>query len=219
MTTLKHAGAGEAGHARYTYRLRVSSTAKRALSAEWDRCRWVWNQCVSASQAAHKACEKCGPAMLDKQLTGWRADNAWLRAGASVPQQQTIRDFAKSRTKALKDIKNRVPLKQRFGMPRFKKKALAAPTLNYTRRGFCLKDGYLRLAGGIQITVVWSRDLPAQPSSVRVYRDSLGHWYASFVVPAACEPLPETGGVIGIDWGVKEVATTTSPEHDLAHAE
>ena len=62
--------------------------------------------------------------------------------------------------------------------------------------------------------MVWSRELPADPSSVRVYRDSFGHWYASFGVPAQNEPLPATG-VIGIDWGVKETATTTSDAHDL----
>ncbi|MFI6995583.1 hypothetical protein ACIBOT_44970, partial [Nonomuraea wenchangensis] len=38
--------ANRTGHARYTYRLRVSSTALALLLAEWDRCRWVWNQCV-----------------------------------------------------------------------------------------------------------------------------------------------------------------------------
>ena len=91
-----------AGHARYTYRLRPSTTAHRALLCEWDRCRWVWNECVAASRAAHKARKKCGPAWLDKQLTQWRTTNR-LRAGASVPQHQTIRVFAKSRPKALKD--------------------------------------------------------------------------------------------------------------------
>ena len=109
-------------------------------------------------------------------------------------------------------------MRQRAGMPKWKKKREALPTLNYTRRGFRLKDGTLHLAGGIALTVVWSRDLPADPSSVRVYQDSLGHWYASFVVPAEVEPLPETGRVIGIDWGVKETATTTSDAHDLPHA-
>lgn len=78
---------GDGGHARFTFRLRLSSAALSALLAEWDRCRWVWNQCVGASRAAHKAGEGCGPAALDKMLTGWRAEHAWLRAGASVPQQ------------------------------------------------------------------------------------------------------------------------------------
>ncbi|MFG2022139.1 transposase [Streptomyces sp. NPDC048825] len=125
--------AAEVGHARYTYRLRVASAARTALAAEWDRCRWVWNECVAKS--------------------------------------------------------------------------------------FRLKDGRLHLAGDIDVTVVWSRELPAEPSSVRVYQDSLGHWYCSFVVPAQAHPLPETGRVIGIDWGVKETATTTSDAHDLPHAE
>lgn len=104
---------------------------------------------------------------------------------------------------------------RRAGMPRFKSKRLALPTLNYSRRGFSLHDGRLRLAGAI--VVVWSRGLPSDPSSVRVYRDALGHWYASFVVVAQSEPLPSTGNVIGVDWGVTEIATTTSSAHDLPH--
>jgi putative transposase len=152
-------------------------------------------------------------------LTGWRAGKRWLRAGASVPQQQVIRDFGKSRTKALADIAERLPVKQRAGMPRFKKRALADPTMNYTRRGFRLTGGRLHLVGGITAGVVWSRDLPADPSSVRIHRDCLGHWYASFVVPAQVEPLPATGRVLGVDWGVEETATTTSDDHDLPHSE
>ncbi|MCC3772640.1 transposase [Streptomyces sp. UNOC14_S4] len=215
----------EAGHARFTYRLRVSSTAGTALAAEWDRCRWIWNECVAKSkavQARNKATgEKwtCGPARLDKMLTEVRTRTAWLREGSSVPQQQVIRDFGKSRAKAQKDIKERLPMHRRAGMPKWKKKREALPSMNYTRRGFRIKDGRLYLAGGIALTVVWSRELPADPSSVRVYQDSLGHWYASFVVPAEVRPLADTGRVIGVDWGVRETATTTSDGHDLPHAE
>ncbi|MFD4340770.1 RNA-guided endonuclease InsQ/TnpB family protein [Streptomyces anulatus] len=217
MTTpLKDEGIG---YARYAYRLRVSSTALAALMSEWDRCRWVWNQCVAESRAAHKAGEECGPARLDKMLTSWRAEQEWLRQGGSVPQQQIIRDFAGSRVKGLKDIKARLPVKRRAGMPKFKKKDLSAPTLSYTRRGFRLKEGRLHLAGGISLTVVWSRRLPDQPSSVRVHRDSVGHWYASFVVRTDAQPLRETRRNIGIDWGVKVTATTTSGAHDLSHPE
>ena len=98
--------AEDAGHARYAYRVRVSSTALAALLGEWDRCRWIWNECVARSKKAHADGEKCGPARLDKMLT------------------------------------------------------------------------------------------QAQPL-----------------------PLPATGRVIGVDWGVKETATTTSDTHDLPHAE
>ncbi|MFI1159371.1 RNA-guided endonuclease InsQ/TnpB family protein, partial [Streptomyces sioyaensis] len=215
----------DVGCARYTYRLRLSVSARRALESEWDRCRWLWNECVAKSRAVHQAAKAsgekmtCGPAQLDKMLTEARRVTPWLAKGASVPQQQLIRDFGKSRAKALTDIKDRLPMRQRAQMPRWKKKREAAPTLNYTKRGFRLKDGRLHLAGGIVLSVVWSRDLPEPPSSVRVYRDCVGHWYASFVVAARTEHLPETGAVIGIDWGVRETATTTSDAHDLPHAQ
>lgn len=47
---------------------------------------------------------------------------------------------------------------QRVGRPRFKKKALSDPTLNYSERGFCLKSGRLRLTGNIETGVVRARD-------------------------------------------------------------
>lgn len=215
-----------AGHARWTFRLRVSSTALAALTDEWDRCRWIWNESVAKSKQVHSRNrtrpgsadrQTCGPAQLDRMLTEARAGTPWLRAGSSVPQQQIIRDFGKSRAKAQKDIRERLPQRQRAGMPTWKTKREALPSLNYTKRGFRLKDGRLHLAGGIALTPVWSRELPAQPSSVRVHQDAVGHWYASFVVPAEVQPLPATGRVIGIDWGVRETATTTSDAHDLPH--
>ena len=55
-----------------------------------------------------------------------------------MAQQQLVRDFAKSRKKALLDRKNKIPVTQRHGLPRFKKRDRSLPTLNYTRRGFSL---------------------------------------------------------------------------------
>lgn len=214
------------GYARYSFRLRTSSGARTALLDEWDRCRWIWNECVAKSKQIHArnqhraegvGKETCGPAQLDRMLTDARARMEWLREGSSVPQQQVVRDFGKSKAKARQDIRDRLPLARRAGMPKWKKKQEAPPSMNYTKRGFRLRDGRLHLAGGIVLSVVWSRGLPAEPSSVRVHQDSLGHWYASFVLPTQAEPFPSTGRVIGVDWGVRETATTTSDDHDLPH--
>ena len=69
----------------------------------------------------------------------------------------------------------------------------------------------------MSVPVVWSRDLPSDPSSVRVYQDSLGHWFASFVVRRDVEAAAEVEGSIGIDWGVSTTATTTDPIYDLPY--
>ena len=77
----------------------------------------------------------------------------------------------------------------------------------------------LHLAGGIIVSPVWSRALPSTPSSVRVYQDAVGDWWASFVGKVESEPLCANGRAIGVDWGVKEIATTTDDADDLVHPE
>lgn len=238
---------------RYTYRLRPGRTALRRLSAEWDLCRYVWNEMVAQSRAIRDARESIalagaepvtfGPAQADKLLSHLRATKVdadgtkWLAKGSSVAQQQTVRDFAAARSKAIADRANAVPHHLRRRDPRFRKKDTSSPTLNYTRNGFSIRADStgakrLILAGGISIPVVFSRDLPSDPSSVRISRDSLGHWEASFVVESDAPPLPapREERALGVDWGVSEIATTVSIDmvtgeidesaaYDLPHAQ
>jgi putative transposase len=184
---------------RYRYRLRPGEAAMAALLAEWDRCRWVWNRAV-------EHLNETGEWVRDNALTEWRCEHDWLRDGSVVAQQQMLRNFRAKRAKG-------------EGRRKFKSGKRCLPSLNYTRRGFALKDGRLCLAGGLCIPVVWSREMPASPSSVRVFRDSIGHWYASFVVQRDSAELPTCDQLIGIDWGVRATATTTDPTYDLAHPE
>ncbi|MFD6162104.1 RNA-guided endonuclease InsQ/TnpB family protein [Nocardia sp. NPDC060256] len=103
------------------------------------------------------------------------------------------------------------------GRPVFKARKRSRVSLEYTRRGFSISDGRLVLAKGISIPVVWSRELPSDASSVRIIRDSLGHWYVSFVVRRAVETAAMAAGGIGIDWGVHTTATTTHATFDLPY--
>lgn len=139
---------------RYRYRLRPGASAVAALLREWDRCRWVWNQAVARLNDA-------GEWVHDDALTGWRREHEWLREGSVVAQQQMLRNFRAKRA-------------QGKGRRKFKSGKRSLPSLNYTRRGFVVKGARLCLAGGLSIPVVWSRELPSEPSSVRVYRDSIG---------------------------------------------
>jgi putative transposase len=190
---------------RYTYRLRPGALAERALIAEWGRCRFLWNEAVHQQKRGNKP-TLCS---LSKLLTKARGQFAWLRDGSQVAQQQTLRNYTLALQHSFK-VKGR-------GRPAAKRSKVALPTLEYTVRGFTIRDERLRLAGGISIPVVWSRNLPSPPTSVRVYRDSIGHWYASFVVRRKIEQTPEAPGAIGVDWGVTTTATTTNPAYDLPH--
>ena len=231
---------------RYTYRLRPGVRAQRYLIREWGMCRAVWNRLVSASQDEHLFNEIAlangavrtdlptfGYAQQDKFLTRLRATTVndagerWLAEGSSVAQQQTVRDFAAARAKALLDRKNMIPVNRRRGLPRFKSRHTALASMNYTQRGFSLIPDpdtgvvRLRLPGGVSIPVVWSRELPSEPTSARVSQDSLGHWHVSFDVKIehAPAPAPTDAEPVGVDWGIKTVAVTTDDAFDLPHAQ
>ena len=190
---------------RYSYRLRPGATAERALMEEWHRCRFLWNEAVHQSRTGRKPTF----GKLSKLLTEARSRTAWLREGSQDAQQQMLRTYAQALDHSFK-VKGR-------GRPQTKKRKNCLPSLAYSRNGFAIKEGRLRLPKGVTIPVVWSRELPSDPTSVQVHQDSLGHWYASFVVRREIEPLPEVDGGIGIDWGVSSTATTTDPAYDLPH--
>jgi len=191
---------------RYTYRLRPGRRAEVALLAEWGRCRWLWNEAVRQQRTGRKPTF----GKLSKLLTEARARLSWLREGSQVAQQQTLRTYATALDTSLK-VKGR-------GRPKLKRLKDTGASLEYTTRGFRIMDGRLRLPDKVSVPVVWSRALPSDPTSVRVYRDSLGHWYASFVVRRdRAEPAETDLPGIGVDWGVTTTATTTDPAFDLPH--
>nr|WP_240794922.1 RNA-guided endonuclease TnpB family protein [Rhodococcus zopfii] len=167
----------------------------------------MWNEAVHQSKTDGKPTF----AKLSKLLTAARARWSWLRDGSQVAQQQTLRTYARALDASF-TVKGR-------GRPTFKARKNTLPSLEYTRRGFRICDDRLVLPKGVSVPVVWSRELPSEPSSVRIFRDSLGHWYASFVVTRDSNPTPGApeGSAIGIDWGVTRTATTTDERFDLPH--
>lgn len=190
---------------RYTYRLRPGAAAVNALVSEWHRTRYLWNDAVARMRSG----EKLSLGRLSKALTVKRSDQPWLREGSQVAQQQEPRTF----TRAL-DHSFRVKGRRR---PSFKSARVTQPSIEYTTRGFSVRDSRLNLPKGVTVPVVWSRELPSEPTSVRVYQDVSGHWYASFVVRREVEPMLRAVGGIGIDWGVKATATTTDERYDLPY--
>ncbi|MEU4341579.1 transposase [Nocardia sp. NPDC023852] len=190
---------------RYTYRLRPGAAAEAALLAEWGRCRWLWNEAVHQQKSGAKPTF----AKLGKLLTEARAKLPWLREGSQVAQQQALRGYAQSLNHSFK-VKGR-------RKPRIKARKNTLPSLEYTTRGFGIKRRRLVLPKGVTIPVVWSRELPSEPTSVRLYRDCLGHWYASFVVRRAIEAMPRAEGGVGIDWGVSVTATASDAAFDLPY--
>jgi len=92
--------------------------------------------------------------------------------------------------------------------PRFKSRKDHRQAVRFTAnaRFRVLANGKLRLPRIGDVPVRWSRDLPSEPSSVTVIRDSAGRYFASFVVQAGPVTLPAAEPVAGIDLGLTHFA-------------
>ncbi|WP_245670876.1 RNA-guided endonuclease InsQ/TnpB family protein [Nocardia flavorosea] len=58
--------------------------------------------------------------------------------------------------------------------------------------------------------MAWSRELPSEPSSVTVVKDSAGRYFASFVVTVEERALPKAGPEVGIDLGLATFAVLSN---------
>src|SRR5882762_1129749 len=137
---------------RYTYRLRPGAVAERALIDEWHRCRYLWNEAVHQRRTGRKPTR----AKVGKLLTAARKANTWLREGSQNAQATMLETWALA-NKHSYEVRGR-------GKPAVKRRAKTLPSLGYTRNGFAIVDGRLRLPKGTTIPVVWSRDLPSEPT-------------------------------------------------------
>ncbi|MFI6996565.1 RNA-guided endonuclease InsQ/TnpB family protein [Nocardia sp. NPDC050175] len=143
---------------RYSFRLRPGRTAESALLAEWNRCRFLWNEAVHQQKSGRTPTFH----RLSKLLTEARCQNMWLREGSQMAQQQTLRTYSQALTQSF-TVKGR-------GRPVFKARKRARVSLEYTRRGFRICGGRLVLAKGISIPVVWSRYQQAARLAARLYK-------------------------------------------------
>ena len=116
---------------RCTYRLRPGAQAERALITEWGR--WLWNEAVNQ----HKAGRKPTMCKLSKLLTAARAVSEWLRDGSQVAQQQMLRRYMLALNHSF-TVRGR-------GKPALKRRKDTLPSLEYTTRGFRIRDRRLLL--------------------------------------------------------------------------
>jgi putative transposase len=174
----------------------------------------VFNDGLRARQEAHAAGL---PYITDTELSAHLTvakttqERAWLAEVSSVVLQQALADLNAAYRNFFASItgKRGGP---RVALPRFRSRKDHRQAIRFTAnaRFRVLASGYLRLPKIGDIKVRWSRDLPAEPSSVTVIRDSAGRYLASFVVeidPATdARRFAPAEAEVGIDLGLTSFA-------------
>jgi putative transposase len=199
---------------RYTYRVYPTTPQRAALARTFGCVRTVYNDAVAARRAAHAAgLPFPRTADLDKALitvAKRTPGRAWLAEVSTVPLQQALRDCHVAYSNFFNSLKGK-RAGARIGPPKFKRRS-SRQTARYNRNGFRLRpNGRLFLAKVGDLRVAWSRELPADPSSVTVVKTPTAKYFASFVVTLdddadLLDPLADEGSDTGIDLGLKGFA-------------
>jgi len=195
---------------RYNYRLYPTPGQREALARAFGCARVVFNDGLRARQEAFAAGRPyITDTELSARLTAAKAtpERAWLSEVSAVALQQSLADLNTAYRNFFASVtgKRKGP---KIQPPRFKSRKDHRQAVRFTAnaRFRVLASGKLRLPRIGDVPVRWSRDLPSEPSSVTVIRDSAGRYFASFVIEAGRVTLPATEPAVGIDLGLTHFA-------------
>jgi putative transposase len=157
---------------------------KWQLAKLFGCCRVVWNDALAFCQEQYKKGEK-KPSYneLSKMLTQTKKTKkkAWLTSVSSIPLQQSLKDLDQAYSNFFNACKGKRK-GQKIKPPRLKKRK-SKQSARFTDNGFQLRENrkvYLAKIG--EIEVIWSRELPAKPSSATIIKDSADRYFISLVV-------------------------------------
>jgi putative transposase len=196
---------------RYNYRAYPTPGQQQALARAFGCARVVFNDGLRARQQARANGE---PYVTDGDLskrviTQAKAtpQRAWLGEVSAVVLQQALADLNTAYRNFFASTSGKRK-GRKVAPPRFRSRKDNRQAIRFTKnsRFAVLDNGRLRLPKIGDVPVRWSRDLPADPSSVTVIQDAAGRYFASFVVAAGPVPLPEVQSEVGIDLGLTHFA-------------
>ena len=190
----------------YKYRFYPTPEQAELLAQTFGCVRFVYNAILRwRTDAFYQRQEKIGYVGASTRLTEIKKDPelAFLSDVSCVPLQQCLRhqqtafkNFFEGRTK----------------YPVFKSKR-HRQSAEFTRSAFKYRDGKLYLAKSkTPLDTRWSRELPGEPSTVTVSKDSAGRYFVSCLCEFEPSELPVTPNMTGIDLGLKDLFVTDKGE-------
>ena len=190
--------------ARYQYRFYPTDQQKQSLAQLFGCVRVVWNDALAFCKQSEKL---PGYSKLSAMLTQAKKTEAreWLASVSSVPLQQSLRQLDVA-YKNFFNSRNGKRKGKKVNSPKFKKKS-NRQSATFANTAFKVSDRVVYLAKIGDIKPIWSRELPAIPSSVTVIKDCADRYFVSFVVEITPKKLLDNGKSTGIDLGIADFAT------------
>jgi putative transposase len=196
---------------RYNYRLDPAPGQRIALGRVFGCARVVYNDGLRMREDARAAglpYIKDGDVQKAVITQAKRTpERMWLSEVSSVALIQALNDLHSAYRNFFASLSGKCK-GRRIGSPRFRSRKDNRQSIRLTTNGFRLRpDGTLNVAKIGDVRVLWSRPLPAAPSSVTINLDWVGRYFASFVVEVGDpDPVASVLDAVGLDLGLKSFA-------------
>ncbi|HEU0173599.1 MAG TPA: RNA-guided endonuclease TnpB family protein [Blastocatellia bacterium] len=192
----------------FKYRFFPTDEQAAQLAKTFGCARYVYNQALEYRTTAWQQ-EKIsiGYRLTAAKLTEWKMEpeKAFLSEVSSVVLQQSLRNLDTAFTNFFE---------KRAQYPKFKSRR-ARQSARYATNAFTFRDAQITLAKqSTPLEIVWSRPLPddAKILNLTVSRDTSERYFVSILVETDVQPLRRAKAEVGIDVGIKTLATTSDGE-------
>jgi putative transposase len=194
----------------YQYRIYPIDQQQRSLARLFGCVRVVWNDALGLCKQSEELPKNGDLQKICITQAKHLKERAWLGKVSAIPLQQSIADLGVAYKNFFDSLKGKRK-GQKVGSPKFKKKD-NRQSARFTRGGFKIKGNKVYLAKIGNLKTLWSRPLPAEPSSVTVIKDRANRYFLSFVVEVIPEIKPAINPSVGIDLGIKTFAVLSTGE-------
>lgn len=191
----------------YKFRLYPNVAQENLICRTFGCCRVVWNHYLAQRIDAY---EKDGKSptrfQQDKDLTAFKREKDWLREVDKCALQNELRFL----DVAYKNFFRRVRNGEKPGFPRFRKKRDVSRQSYRTNSNIKVFDGAVQLPKLGKVKCRVSKKVEGRILSATVSRAPSGKYFVALCCTDVSIPaLPPTGSSVGVEIGVKELATAS----------
>ncbi|GEM88558.1 RNA-guided endonuclease InsQ/TnpB family protein [Meiothermus granaticius] len=200
----------------FAYRIYPTKPQLKGLEEHLNRTRELYNAALQERRDAYK---KTG-----RSVTAFEQMGSLVEVKEGRPEYRRIhahvlQGVITQLDRAFQGFFRRVKAGEKAGYPRFKskdrwdsfhfKQVWDNSRDNWFGPGKPVGSNRIRLPNIGDVRIKWHRPLAGRPKTLTIKRDG-EHWYAVYVCEVEPQPLPATGGEVGIDLGVNPNFLVTS---------
>lgn len=190
------------------FRMYPNAEQEMLIQKTFGCCRFVYNYFLSEQQKEYNENKKhISKNECSKRLTAMKDDYLWLREVDSTALQSSLQNLDAAYKNFFDRVKKGI---KPYGFPHFKKKSSNRHSYKCKMNIKVIDSKHIQLPklGIVKCTV--SKEINGRIISATVSQTPSGKYYVTLCyTEVEIEPLPQTGAVVGIDLGIKDLAITS----------